>query len=93
MYICFFNSLYGYNPQVRVDRLYTFTTRLSVKYLLDINRDLIDKSIWIRFFIHKIKKYLRILKISKCITIKHIRSVELGQYHWRTIFDILDKSI
>ena len=93
MYICFFDSYYGYNPQVRVDRLYTFNTRECVKYLLEVNYDLVDKSIWIRIFISKVKKYLRVLRILKKILPKHIRSIENGEAHWNTIFHILDKSI
>ena len=93
MYVCFFKSLYGYNSIVRVDRIYTFTTRESVKYLLDINLDLIDKSVWLRLFINKIKKYLRVYKIARKITPNHIRSVEIGETHWSDVFYLLDKSI
>ena len=93
MYICFFDSYYGYNSLVRIDRLYTFNTRECVKYLLEVNRDLVDKSIWIRIFISKVKKYLRVLRILKKILPKHIRSIENGETHWNTIFHILDKSI
>ncbi len=93
MYVCFFESSYGYNPQVRIDRLYIFSSRISVHYLLDINQDLVDKSIWLRFFIHKLKKYLRKLKIARMITPAHIRSVEIGQTNWNTIFQLLDKTI
>ena len=93
MYVCFFESSYGYNAHVRVDRIYTFSTRISVHYLLDVNRDLVDKSMWLRFFIHKLKKYLRTLKIARKITPVHMRSVEIGQTNWNTIFQLLDKTI
>ena len=93
MYVCFFESSYGYNSLVRIDRLYTFNTRETVKYLLEVNLDLVDKSMWLRFFIHKIKKYLRVLRILKKINAGHIRSVEIGETHWTTIFHSLDKTI
>jgi hypothetical protein len=93
MYVCFFESLHGYNSQARVDRIYFFNTRETVKYLLDVNVDLIDKSMWLRFFIHKIKKYLRQFAIARKINAGHIRSVEIGETHWTTIFHSLDKSI
>jgi len=93
MYVCFFKSLYGYNSHARVDRIYTFTTRMTVKYLLEVNLDLIDKSMWLRLFINKIKKYLRVYKIARKITPDHIRSVEIGESHWTGIFLTLDKSI
>ena len=48
---------------------------------------------WLRFFIHKLKKYLRKLKIARKITPAHIRSVEIGQMNWTTIFQLLDKTI
>ena len=93
MYVCFFESSYGYNSLVRIDRLYTFNTRETVKYLLEVNLDLVDKSVSLRLFINKIKKYLRQFAIARKINTGHIRSVEIGETHWTDIFHSLDKTI
>jgi len=93
MYSCFFKSIYGYSSLVRTDRIYQFSTRSYVQYILTVNRDLIDYSLWLRLFIHKVKQYLKIVAIAKKITLQDIRSVEIGVSHWTTILTLHKKPI
>jgi hypothetical protein len=88
MYLTFFDSTYGYNNQVRLGKIYLFNNRYIVRFLLEVNRDLIDKRFWINFFIFKVKKWLQKLFIIKRISPHHILLLSIG-YSWRQIFSMI----
>mgnify|MGYP001224815091 FL=1 len=75
-YYAFFTSTYGYNTFVRIGKIYDLGSHNTVRFLLTIHRDLIDKSFWIRTFIRKIKPYLK-----KIILIKKLSFEDLFLYH------------
>lgn len=58
-----FKSLYGYNSQIREGKIYNFS-REGLKYLLEVNLDLINLNFWFKLFSLKIKKYLFIKYLS-----------------------------
>tara|TARA_Y100001970_G_C14243165_1_gene866186 strand:- start:496 stop:828 length:333 start_codon:yes stop_codon:yes gene_type:complete len=82
MFYYAFKSNYGYNPSVREGKIYFFSSKISMIYLLSINKDLINIAYPIKNFckmIHK-KKFLR--KIINEVVIKEKLNVELGKITW-----------
>ena len=73
----YFKSNYGYNNTIREGRIYNFTSLLAVKYLLEINRDLIDLTFIIKNFLYKIKIFLMKKIINKNIIV-YLQERELG---------------
>ena len=61
-YIFAFKSSFGYNSTIREGKIYNFSSRESLKYLLEVNVDLIEiiKPIKLR-----LRKYLRRYIIEK----------------------------
>lgn len=82
MFYYAFKSNYGYNPSVREGKIYFFSSKISMVYLLCINKDLINIAYPIRKFCKMIykKKFLR--KIINSVVIKEKLNVELGKITW-----------
>ena len=59
-----FKSLYGYNGQVREGKIYTFPKE-CLKYLLEVNLDLVNLTFWFKLFSWKISNYLFLKYLSK----------------------------
>jgi len=75
-----FRSLDGYNTQVELGRIYIFSTNKTLKYLLEVNKDLIvNSSIIKNFFINHVYKYPTRYKFFKKYKLpKHLKLRELG---------------
>ena len=93
MIYTFFESSYGYNMNVRLGKIYELGSRDTIRYLLDVHPDLIDKSYWIKMFIHKVKKYYRRRAICSRIRPEHIQNVQLGIQTWRQVFELIEKNL
>lgn len=53
-----FRSSNGFNSQLELGRIYIFSTNQTLKYLLEVNKDLIVNSFIIKnFFINHVYKY------------------------------------
>jgi len=53
-----FTSSDGYNTQVELGRIYIFSTNKTLKYLLEVNKDLIVNSAIIKYqFMNHVYKY------------------------------------
>ena len=86
----YFKSNYGYNNTIREGRIYNFTSLLSIKYLLEINRDLVDLTYILKRFFYRIKIYLMKKIINKNI-INFIHERELGLVKFNNFIDIYEK--
>ena len=93
MIYTFFESSYGYNMNVRLGKIYELGSRDTIRYLLEVHPDLIDKSYWIKMFIHKVKKYYRRRAICSRIRPEHIQNVQLGIQTWRQVFELIEKNL
>ena len=93
MIYTFFDSNHGYNCNVRLGKIYSFTSRDTLRYLLEVHRDIIDKSMWIKIFIKKVKSYYKKVIISKKIKPRHIHLVLLGILTWNQIFYVIENNI
>ena len=93
MIYTFFDSSYGYNTNVRLGKIYSLTERDTIRYLLEVHPDLIDKSIWIKIFIKKVKSYYKKLILCKKIQPRHIHLVLLGILSWNQIFYVIENDI
>jgi hypothetical protein len=93
MIYTFFESSYGYNMNVRLGKIYELGSRDTIRYLLEVHPDLIDKSYWIKMFIHKVKKYYRMRAICSRIRLEHIHNVQLGIQTWRQVFELIEKKL
>ena len=93
MIYTFFDSVHGYNICVRLGKIYDLECRDTIRYLLELHPDLIDKSFWIKMFIHKVKKYYRMRAICSRIRPEHIHNVQLGIQTWRQVFELIEKNL
>ena len=93
MIYTFFDSVHGYNICVRLGKIYELECRDTIRYLLQVHPDLIDKSFWIKMFIRKIKKYYRRRAICSRITPEHIENVQLGIQTWRQVFELIEEKL
>lgn len=84
-----FESSYGYNTSLRLGKLYQFTSMETIKYLLDVNPDVVLLNHTFKKFIKKIKIWLLKKKITEEIRKKikphHLLELQLGKT-WRQIF-------
>ena len=61
-----FKSLYGYNPSIREGKILAFSSKETLKYLLEINLDLVEiVSIFRIHFREKVIMMNRYLKFKK----------------------------
>ena len=61
-----FKSLYGYNPSIREGKILAFSSKETLKYLLEINLDLVEiMSIFRIHFREKVIMMNRYLKFKK----------------------------
>ena len=86
----YFKSNYGYNNTIREGRIYNFTSLLAVKYLLEINRDLIDLTFIIKNFLYKIKIFLMKKIINKNIIV-YLQERELGLRNFNSFLNEYEK--
>lgn len=79
MYVAF-KSTYGYNTTVREGKLY-YLSKNTIKYLLEVNKDLILLSFFIKMFCLKVRSYLffRFIKSRYRIFLFFIKSREIGK--------------
>ena len=84
-----FESSYGYNTSLRLGKLYQFTSMETIKYLLEVNPDIILLNHTFKKLIKKVKRWLLKKKISEEIRKKikphHLLELQLGKT-WRQIF-------
>ena len=84
-----FESSYGYNTSLRLGKLYQFTSMKTIKYLLDVNPDVVLLNHTFKKFIKKVKIWLLKKKITEEIRKKikphHLLELQLGKT-WRQIF-------
>ena len=85
-----FESSYGYNTSLRLGKLYQFTSMGTIKYLLEVNPDVILLNHTFKKLIKKVKKWLLkkkiIQEIRKKIKPHHLLELQLGKT-WRQIFN------
>ena len=85
-----FESSYGYNTSLRLGKLYQFTSMGTIKYLLEVNPDVILLNHTFKKLIKKVKKWLLkkkiIHEIRKKIKPHHLLELQLGKT-WRQIFN------
>ena len=93
MIYTFFDSNYGYNSNVRLGKIYSLTSRDTLRYLLEVHRDIIDKTFWMKIFIKKVKSYYKKRILCKKIKPRHIHLVLLGILNWNQIFYIIENNI
>ena len=61
-----FKSLYGYNPSIREGKILAFSSKETLKYLLEINLDLVEiMSIFRIYFREKVIMMNRYIKFRK----------------------------
>ena len=88
-----FESSYGYNTSLRLGKLYQFTSMKTIKYLLDVNPDVVLLNHTFKKFIKKVKIWLLKKKITEEIRKKikphHLLELQLGKT-WRQIFSEVD---
>jgi hypothetical protein len=73
-----FESCYGYSSSIRLGRIYCFSSREYIVYLLEVNKDLRLLNHIFRKFSRHVRKYLFYKNIKKYITIQDILDRELG---------------
>ena len=80
-----FRSSDGYNTQVELGRIYIFSTNKTLKYLLEVNKDLIVNSFIIKkFFINHVYKYPTRYKFLKKYKLpKDLKLRELGLINFK----------
>lgn len=85
-----FESSYGYNTSLRLGKLYQFSSMKTIKYLLDVNPDVVLLNHTFKKFIKKVKIWLLKKKITEEIRKKikphHLLELQLGKT-WRQIFN------
>ena len=86
----YFKSNYGYNNTIREGKIYNFTSLESVKYLLEINRELVDLTIILKKFFYKIKLFI-IKKIINKNIIYNFNKRELGLINFNFFLNIYEK--
>jgi len=79
MYYYAFDSSYGYNSVVRLGKIYTFTSKESMMYLIDINHDLKVINHAFRVFARHVKHHLFLHKIKKYFTPQHLFSIQIRE--------------
>ena len=88
-----FESTYGYNNTLRLGKIYIFTSLDTIKYLLEVNRDLIVLNYKFNQFIRLARKSLHNKKVMKLIRSRikpnHHLEIQLGKT-WRQIFSELN---
>lgn len=80
-----FESTYGYNNTIRLGKIHKFTSPDTLKYILEVNVDLIELSYRFRIFSKHVKYFLKVRKIRKRFKIEYIHLVELGLATWRQL--------
>lgn len=80
-----FESSYGYNNNIRLGKIYKFTSSETMVYLLEVNPDLIELSFIFRKFSRNIKYFLKIKKAMKRFRIEYLFLIETGQATWRQL--------
>ena len=61
-----FKSAYGYNPTIREGKIIAFTSNLSLKYILEINLDLVEIMSIFRLHLRRSVIFMkRIIKFKK----------------------------
>jgi hypothetical protein len=82
MYKYAFRSNFGYNTSVREGKIYFFSSKISMFYLLSVNRDLVNISYHIREFCNIIYKKKFLKKIIHFVALHKRDLVELGLTTW-----------
>tara|TARA_B100002019_G_scaffold282518_1_gene287840 strand:- start:24 stop:296 length:273 start_codon:yes stop_codon:yes gene_type:complete len=85
MYYVAFESIYGYNNNVRLGKIYELSCIDTKRYLLEVHPDLIELSFIFRKFSKHVKYFLKIKKAMKRFRIEHLFLVETGQATWRQL--------
>lgn len=85
MYCVVFESMYGYNNNVRLGRIYNLSCIDTKRYLLEVHPDLIELSSIFRKFSQYVKHFLKIKKAMKRFRIEYLFLVETGQATWRQL--------
>ena len=84
-----FESSYGYNSSFRLGKLYFFTSMDSIKYILEVNPDIILLNHTFNKLIKMVKRWLLKKKtidlLRNKIKPRHLFEVQLGKT-WRQIF-------
>ena len=93
MIYTFFDSSYGYNTNVRLGKIYYLKNKDTIRYLLEVHRDLIDKTFWMKIFIKKVKSYYKKIILCKKILTRHIHLVLLCILSWNQIFYVIENDI
>jgi len=79
MYYYAFDSSYGYNSTIRLGKIYTFSSKEYMIYLIDVDRDLKVINHAFRVFTRFVKQYLFLLKIKKFFTPQHLFLTQTGE--------------
>ena len=84
-----FESSYGYNTSLRLGKLYKFTSVETIKYILEVNHDIILLNHTFKKLIKKVKIWLLKKKLTEEIRKKikphHLLELQIGKT-WRQIF-------
>ena len=84
-----FESSYGYNSSLRLGKLYLFSSMETIKYLLEVNPDIILLNHTFNKLIRKVKRWILKKKIIKLLRKRikphHLLELQLGKT-WRQIF-------
>ena len=91
-----FESTYGYNTSIRPGKIYFFQSNETVRYLLQVNPDLILLNRVFNIFIMNIKKKLKMNRDIKLIQKKfkpeHLFRIQLGERTRTIINEILGEN-
>lgn len=85
MHYFVFESINGYNGNVRLGRIYEISQIDTKRYLLEVYTDLIELSYIFRKFSRHVKYYLKIRRAMKRFRIEHLFLIEIGQSTWRQL--------
>ena len=85
-----FESSYGYNTTLRLGKIYVFTSLDSIKYLLEVNKDLILLNYQFNKFNKLARKYLKYKIAMRMLKKKFnpifLHEIQLGK-SWREILN------
>tara|TARA_Y100000022_G_C13032147_1_gene276073 strand:- start:76 stop:357 length:282 start_codon:yes stop_codon:yes gene_type:complete len=88
-----FDSSLGYNCIIRLGKIHNLYTE-TLKYVLDVNRDLKVLNHNFRVFSRHVKNFLFVKKIRKYFTPHHLFEIQLGKKTIRqTIEEIKNKKL
>ena len=79
MFYYAFKSNYGYNPSVREGKIYFFSSKISMIYLLSTNKDLINIAYPIKNFCKMIYKKKFLKKLVNQVILKEKYNIEIGK--------------